>query len=95
MKEVVIIDGLRTPFGNFGGSLRNFSAVDLGVIVTKKLFEKLNFSKDAIDHVVFGNVIQSSEDAIHLARHIALKSGVPIEVLALTLIVFVVRALRL
>ncbi len=85
MKEVVILDGIRTPFGNFGGALKNFSATDLGVIAAKGLFDKLNFPLDKINHVVFGNVIQSSKDAIYLARHIGLKSGVPIETPALTL----------
>jgi len=84
MKEVVIIEGTRTPFGDFGKALKNFSATDLAVIAAKHLFEKLDFPKSAIDHIVFGNVIQSSKDAIYLARHIGLKSGVPIEVPALT-----------
>jgi len=73
MKDVLILDGLRTPFGNFGGLLKNFSAIDLGVIAVEKLLEKLSFPKESIDHVVFGNVIQSSKDAIYLARHIGLK----------------------
>ncbi len=85
MKEVVIIEGLRTPFGDFGKALKNFSAIDLGVIAAERLFGKLSFPKESIDHVVFGNVIQSSKDAIYLARHIGLKSGVPIEVPALTI----------
>ncbi len=84
MKDVLILDGLRTPFGNFGGLLKNFSAIDLGVIAVEKLLEKLSFPKESIDHVVFGNVIQSSKDAIYLARHIGLKSGVPIKTPALT-----------
>jgi len=85
MKDVVILDGIRTPFGNFGGALKSFSATDLGTIAAENLFGKLNFPKDKINHVVFGNVIQSSKDAIYLARHIGLKSGVPIETPALTL----------
>lgn len=84
MKDIVIIDGARTPFGTFGGALRDVSATDLGVIAAKGALEKSKVDPKQIDHVIFGNVIQTSGDAVYVARHIGLKSGIPKEVPALT-----------
>src|SRR4030088_3028901 len=85
MKEIVLIDGARTPFGTFGGALRDTSATDLGVIAAKAALERSKVDPKQIDHVIFGNVLQTSGDAVYLARHIGLKSGVPKEVPALTI----------
>ena len=84
MKDIVIIDGARTPFGTYGGQLRDTSATDLGVIAAKAALEKSKVDPKDIDHVIFGNVLQTSGDAVYLARHIGLRSGVPKEVPALT-----------
>lgn len=78
MENIVFVAGKRTPFGAFGGSLKDLSATDLGVIATKATLEQVGLSPDKIDHVVYGNVIQSGADAAYLARHIGLKSGIPI-----------------
>jgi len=83
-QDVVFLAGVRTAFGTFGGALRGFSATDLGTIVAKSALEKSGLSPKEIGHVVFGNVLQTSADAIYLARHIGLKSDVPIDVPALT-----------
>ena len=56
LKEVVIIDAVRTPIGKYKGSLSSFSAVELGTMVTKKLLEKASIKKDEINQVIFGNV---------------------------------------
>ena len=85
MKDVVIIDGARTPFGTFGGALRDVSATDLGVIAAKAALERSKVDPKQIDQVIFGNVLQTSGDAVYLARHIGLKSGVPQEAPALTI----------
>src|ERR1700682_3319371 len=85
MKEIVLIDGARTPFGPFGGGLRDVSATDLGVIASKAALERSSVDPKQIDHVIFGNVLQTSGDAVYLARHIGLRSGVPKEVPALTI----------
>ncbi|NIR51439.1 acetyl-CoA C-acetyltransferase [candidate division KSB1 bacterium] len=82
--DVVFLSGVRTAFGAFGGSLRDVSAIELGTIAAKAALEKSGVSLDDIDHVVFGNVMQTSADAIYMARHIGLKSGVPVPVPALT-----------
>src|SRR3979490_2483184 len=84
MKEIVIIDGARTPFGTYGGALRDTSATDLGIIAAKGALEKSKVDPKQIDQVIFGNVLQTSGDAVYFARHIGLKSGVPKEAPALT-----------
>jgi acetyl-CoA C-acetyltransferase len=84
VKDIVIIDGARTAFGTYGGQLRDTSATDLGVIAAKGALEKSKVDPKQIDHVIFGNVLQTSGDAVYLGRHIGLKSGVPKEVPALT-----------
>ncbi|MBI5034143.1 MAG: acetyl-CoA C-acetyltransferase [Chloroflexi bacterium] len=84
-QEIVLLEGVRTGFGSFGGSLKDLSATDLGVIAAKCALERSKVDPAWIDHTVFGNVVQTSGDAIYLARHIGLKSGVPIEKPALTL----------
>ena len=83
--EIVLLEGVRTGFGAFGGMLKDLSATDLGVIAAKGALERAKVDPAWIDHVVFGNVVQTSGDAIYLARHIGLKSGVPKEKPALTL----------
>ncbi|WP_413559663.1 acetyl-CoA C-acetyltransferase [Bdellovibrio sp. HCB209] len=83
MEKIVFISGKRTPFGAFGGSLKDVSGTDLGVIAAKATLEQAKLSPDKIDHVVFGNVVQSAQDAIYLPRHIGLKAGVPVNVGAL------------
>lgn len=77
--DVVLLEGVRTGFGAFGGSLKDQSAVDLGVVAAKGALEKSKVDPTWIDHTVIGNVVQTSGDAIYLARHIGLKSGVPKE----------------
>lgn len=81
--DVVIIGGARTPFGNFGGVLSGLSATDLGLCAAEAAVARSGIAKEDIDDVVFGNVVQSSADAIYLARHVALRAGLPIETPAL------------
>ena len=83
--DVVILAGARTPFGNFGGALADLTATDLGVAAAKAAIERSGVPTEQIDDVVFGNVIQTSPDAIYLARHVGLRAGLPIGVPALTL----------
>ena len=82
--EIVILDGARTPMADYNGVFSDVSAIDLGVVAAKEAMRRSGTDAGAIDHVVFGNVIQSSPDAAYGARHVALKSGVPKEVPALT-----------
>lgn len=80
MEKIVFISGKRTPFGAFGGSLKDVSATDLGVAAAKATLEQAGLTPDKIDHVIFGNVVQSGADAAYLPRHIGLKVGVPVGV---------------
>jgi len=82
--DVVIVDGARTPFGNFGGALRGVSAIDLATVASKEALKRSGVAADKIDQVIFGNVIQSSADAIYGARHVGLKSGCRVDAPALT-----------
>jgi acetyl-CoA C-acetyltransferase len=83
-KDVFVVEGARTPFGSFGGSLKDTSAIDLGAAASKAALERAGVAPENVDQVVFGNVIQTSADAIYMARHVGLKSGVPVDVPALT-----------
>jgi acetyl-CoA acetyltransferase family protein len=82
-QELVFLSAKRTAFGTFGGTLKDQSATDLGVITAKAAIAEAGIAPTDIDHVVFGNVMQTSTDAIYLARHIGLKAGLPIETPAL------------
>jgi acetyl-CoA acyltransferase 2 len=83
-REVVFLAGARTGFGTFGGALKDFSATDLGAIAAKGALARSGVEPGAVNHVVFGNVLQTSADAIYLARHVGLRSGFPIETPAVT-----------
>jgi acetyl-CoA acyltransferase 2 len=84
MKDIVIVSGKRTPMGQYGGALRDFSALELGAIAAKAAVEQSRFDVREFDHAIFGNALQTSGDALYGARHVALKAGLPIEVPALT-----------
>ncbi|HEY2385267.1 MAG TPA: acetyl-CoA C-acetyltransferase [Terriglobia bacterium] len=84
MKEIVIVSGKRTAMGEYGGALRDLSALELGAIASKAAIAQSKFEPKDFDHVVFGNALQTSGDAIYGARHVALKAGLPVEVPALT-----------
>jgi acetyl-CoA acyltransferase 2 len=93
-KRVVILGGARTPMaewvggkrgdGEPGGALKDVSAIDLGVVAARGALAKSKLPAERIDHVVMGNALQTSGDAIYGARHVGLKAGVPIRVPALT-----------
>lgn len=79
MKEIVIVDGARTPFGHYGGALKDVSAKRLACLAAKAALEKSGVNPSLINHVVFGNAAQHTADAQYLARHIGLIVGIPIE----------------
>ena len=82
--DVFILGGARTPMTEYTGALKDVSALELGAIASRAALERTGVKPEWVDHAVFGNVLQTSSDAIYGARHIALKAGVPIEVPALT-----------
>ena len=83
-RDIVFLSGVRTPFGTFGGTLKDFSAIDLGAHAAKAAIERAGVKPGDIDHAIFGNALQTSADAIYYARHVALKAGCRIETPALT-----------
>jgi acetyl-CoA C-acetyltransferase/acetyl-CoA acyltransferase 2 len=83
-REIVILSARRTPFGTLSGALKTVSATDLAVNAAKAALVDANVSVEDIGHVIFGNVQQTSADAIYLARHVGLKAGLPITTPALT-----------
>jgi len=78
--DVVFLAGKRTPFGTYGGTLKDLSATDLGVHASRAALAQAGTAPADLGHVVVGNVIQTSSDAIYLARHVGLRAGVPQEV---------------
>src|SRR5499425_2555909 len=84
MKEIVIVAGKRTPMAEYGGALRDYSALQLGSIASKATIEQSGFAPADFNHSIFGNALQTSGDALYGARHVALKAGLPIEIPALT-----------
>jgi acetyl-CoA acetyltransferase len=84
VKDIVIVDGARTPMAEYNGHFSDISAIDLGVIAAKEAIQRSGFTPDEMDHVIVGNALQTSGDAIYGARHVGLKAGVPNHVPALT-----------
>jgi len=87
--SLYLLDGRRTPMAEYsgssnGGAFADVSAVELGTVAAEGALEASDVAPDRIDHVIVGNVIQSSPDTIYAARHIGLRAGVPEEVPALT-----------
>ena len=82
-QDVVILSAKRTPFGTFGGALKDLSATDLAVHAAKAALAQAGAPPDDFGHVVLGNVAQTSADAIYLARHVGLRAGLPERVPAL------------
>ena len=82
--SVVILSGVRTGFGAFGGALKDHSATDLATVAAAEALARSGAAPADVDHVVFGNVLQTSADAPYLARHVGLRAGVPLERPALT-----------
>jgi acetyl-CoA C-acetyltransferase/acetyl-CoA acyltransferase 2 len=82
-QEIVFLAGRRTPFGTYGGSLKDLSATDLAVHAARAALADSGLPPEAVGHVIVGNVLQTSADAIYLARHVGLRCGVPIETPAL------------
>lgn len=83
-KGIFIVSGKRTAFGAFGGTLKNHSANDLQEIANRAAIEAIKLNPELIDSVFVGNVMQSSADAAYIARHAALRVGIPLHVPALT-----------
>lgn len=84
MQDVVLLEGARTAFGEFGGAFKDISAIDLAVSAANEAMIRSNVKPEEIDQTVVGNVIQSSSDAIFMGRHVGLKVGMKTETTGLT-----------
>lgn len=82
--EVVILAGARTPMARYNGAFQDVSAIDLGAAASREAIRRAGVDPEAFDHAIFGNVQQTSADALYGARHVALKAGLPIETPAVT-----------
>jgi len=76
MKEVVIVSAVRTAIGNFGGTLLNFTAVDLGVIAAKEAIKRAGISPTEVNEAIIGNILSAGLGQ-NIARQISIKAGVP------------------
>ncbi len=83
--DIVFLSARRTPFGTFGGTLKDYTATQLGAVASRSALEEAGVATEDIEQVVFGNALQTSADAIYLARHVGLQAGLPEEIPALTL----------
>jgi acetyl-CoA acetyltransferase family protein len=84
VRDLVFIDGVRTPMIEYNTDFADISAIDLAAHAARALLERTGIQGNEIDHTIVGNALQTSPDAIYGARHVALKAGVPQEVPALT-----------
>jgi acetyl-CoA C-acetyltransferase len=75
-REVVVVSGVRTAIGKFGGSLKDLPPTELGAMVVREVLARANIGGDQVGHVVFGNVIATEPRDLYLARVAALDGGV-------------------
>ncbi|MFC0188379.1 acetyl-CoA C-acetyltransferase [Fictibacillus aquaticus] len=83
MQSVFLMEGARTAFGAFGKQFKDTSPVTLGSVTALEAIRRANVEPGEIEDVVYGNVIHSTTNAAYVARHIALRSGIPQEVPAM------------
>jgi len=84
-KEIVIVDGARTPMAEYNGHFSDTTALELGAIAAREALKRSDVKPEEVDHVIVGNALQTSGDAIYGARHVGLKADVPKHVPALTI----------
>jgi acetyl-CoA C-acetyltransferase len=82
-KEIVIVDGCRSPIGDFGGLFKDFLPSDLTLPVVEKLLERANVEKELVDEIILGNCIQRTDD-VNVARTVVVKAGFPNETTGVT-----------
>jgi acetyl-CoA acyltransferase 2 len=82
--DVVIVAGARTPMARYTGAFSEVSAIDLATHASKEAIKRSGADPGDFDHAIFGNVMQTSADALYGARHVGLKAGLKIETPAVT-----------
>ena len=84
-REVVVVSGVRTAIGDFGGALKDFAPTDLGARCVREALSRVKVAPEEVGHVVFGSVIHTEPKDMYMARVCAINGGIPKEVPALTL----------
>ncbi|SOD99856.1 acetyl-CoA C-acyltransferase family protein [Caenispirillum bisanense] len=84
-RDVVILSGARTAIGDYGGSLKDVPAIDLGALVIKEAISRAGIEATEVQHTVLGNVIHGEPRDMYISRVAAVKAGVPVEAPAMTL----------
>ena len=84
-REVVVVSGVRTAIGDFGGALKDFAPTDLGARCVRETLSRAKVAPEEVGHVVFGNVIHTESKDMYLSRVCSINGGIPKEVPALTL----------
>src|SRR5256884_3238923 len=82
--DVVIVAGARTPMARYTGSFSDVSAIELAAHASKEAIRRSSVDPAEFDHAIFGNVMQTSADALYGARHVGLKAGLKVETPAVT-----------
>jgi acetyl-CoA acyltransferase 2 len=82
--DVVILAGARTPMTRYMGAFDTTTAIDLGAAAGREAIRRAEVDPSEVDHVIYGNVMQTSADALYGARHVGLKTGLPAETPAVT-----------
>lgn len=78
-REVVVLSGVRTAIGTYGGTLKDQPPVELGAAVVREAVSRANVAPSDIGHVVFGNVMHTDARDMYLARYAGVRGGLPIE----------------
>jgi acetyl-CoA C-acetyltransferase len=84
VRDVVVLSGLRTAIGTFGGALKGVSPTRLGAVVAREAIQKAGIAPDQVEHSVFGNVIHTEPRDAYLGRVVAVEAGVPVSSPAMT-----------
>jgi acetyl-CoA acetyltransferase family protein len=82
--EIVFLSAVRTPFGTFGGSLRDVTVSDFTTVAAKAAIERAGIEAADVDSTILGNVLYTTSDSVYFSRHVALKAGCREESSALT-----------
>jgi acetyl-CoA acetyltransferase family protein len=83
--DVVFLSAVRTPFGTFGGTLKDVTVSDLTTVAAKAAIERAGIAPGEIDSTILGNVLYTTADSAYFARHVSLKAGCSQDSSALTL----------
>src|ERR1700743_422067 len=82
--DVVILAGARTPMARYTGAFSEVSAIELAAVASREAIKRSGVDAGEFDHAIFGNVMQTSVDALYGARHVGLKAGLKMETPAVT-----------